>query len=696
MISKQVKNHRKYPFLFALVCLFFSITAQAQQADANKETARQLLEMAEEINRSTAVKTQTRDMFVQVVDFDPDNQRALYMAGKLYLETVQKERAVKYLKHLYELNPKYRFDIPFMIGEAYQYAMDFDNALLYYNKYKSYYESHVNYRGQDLVPMDLVNRKIFECENGKKFMVNPSHWTIVNLGSNINSDSYDFAPVFNEDETLLIFTSRRQQDNMNENVDKDNFYFEDVFYSRKVDGQWEPAKNIGAGINTRFHDSNLALSADGHTLFLYRDDNGGDIYLSNYDEETDSWSMPEPVNGRVNSSYSENSISISPDGKALFFSSDRPGGLGKLDIYVATKDDKGVWSRVRNLGEEINTPYDDDSPFIDYDGKTLYFSSKGRDGMGGFDIFKTVYDSAAGVWGEPQNLGYPINTPDNDIYFVSTADGKRGYYSSVREDGLGYTDIYMVRVPEEYEKEEQLLAKKALEEAENAKAPEVLVAGVEEENVVAVIAPVRVAIEVLDAADKANMQAKVVLRSTESGMKWMAERQEDGRYVMEVKPSEGDRFTLSVEASGYVFKNMKIKLPEATITEQNIERTVALQRIAKGQKGVLRNVYFNTSSAKLEESSYDELSKLERMLAENPSMTVEFSGHTDAVGSAKNNKKLSLRRAEAVVSFLEQKGIDPTRMTAKGYGEERPLATNDDEKEGRELNRRVEFEITKQ
>ncbi|WP_053404018.1 OmpA family protein [Persicobacter sp. CCB-QB2] len=686
-------NFKKYRFLLGVSLLLGFSSAFAQTVDPNKETARQLLEMAEEINKSTAVKTQARDIYVQVVDFDPENQRALFMAGKLYLETVNKERAVKYLKKLYELNPEYRFDIPFMIGEAYQYAMDFDNALLYYRKYKSKYESKVNYRGQDLVPMDWVDRKIYECENGKKFMVNPSHWTIVNLGENINSDSYDFAPVFNEDETLIIFTSRRQDGNLNENVDKDNFYFEDIYYSRKVNGQWEPAKNIGTNVNTRFHDSNLALSADGQTLFIYRDSNGGDIYYSTYNETEDDWSEPLPVEGRVNTSFSENSISISPDGNTLFFSSDRPGGMGELDIYMATKDDKGVWSKVKNLGETINTPYDDDSPFIDYDGKTLYFSSKGRDGMGGFDIFKTVYDSAASEWSEPVNLGYPINTPDNDIYFVSTADGKRGYYSSVREDGMGYTDIYMVKIPDEFDEQQQLLAGKDIEKAEDAAAPDVMLTSAETEEVVAVIQPVILEVKIVDQGSKAAMESRVNVREANTGMSWRGVRQENGAYRFELKPTETSNFTLSSEKDGYVFKNLKLKLPVANDEEQMVERTLAMSRIQTGQKSILRNVYFDFGSAKLKKESFSELNKLERMLSENPSIKVEISGHTDAVGSAGNNMKLSQKRAEAVMNYLEGKGVDATRITAVGYGEERPLASNDDEEEGRELNRRVEFEI---
>src|SRR5690606_24474694 len=200
-------------------------------------------------------------------------------------------------------------------------------------------------------------------------------------------------------------------------------------------------------INNAYHNSNLAISADVSTLFLFNDEGNGDIYFS--DLIDGKWSVPQPLPGIINSSFQEKSITISSDEKTLYFSSDRPGGYGGLDIYKATLDSKGDWSNVKNLGPIINTEFDDDGPFIDYDGVTFYFSSKGHKGMGGHDIFKSVFNPQSNEWSEPQNLGYPINTPDDDIYFVaSPKDDKRAYYSSVREDGMGYTDIYMITVPE--------------------------------------------------------------------------------------------------------------------------------------------------------------------------------------------------------------------------------------------------------
>ena len=324
--------------------------------------------------------------------------------------------------------------------------MDFDNALVYYKRYEQKTLGDKNYRGDDKVPLSEVQRRIFECENGREFMANPANYSIVNVGTSINSEWRDYAPVLNGDETIMIFTSRRKEGNLNENVDVDNIPFEDIFISKKVDGKWTRAENIGNIVNTTSHDSNLALSADGHQLYIYSPENEGDIYVS--EQKDGTWSVPQPLSDAINSSYMENSISISPDKQRLFFASNRPGGYGGIDIYVSEKDKKGNWGKSKNLGPMINTEYDEEGPFIDYDGKTLYFSSMGRKGMGGHDVFKAEYDSVDGKWNEPVNLGYPINTPDNDVYFVSTKDGKRGYYASVRTDGMGYQDIYMVSIPD--------------------------------------------------------------------------------------------------------------------------------------------------------------------------------------------------------------------------------------------------------
>jgi outer membrane protein OmpA-like peptidoglycan-associated protein/tetratricopeptide (TPR) repeat protein len=644
-------------------------------SQTDKEQAKLYMEQAELIMAETRAMDDARDLMVTAANLDPANIKANFEAGHYHIKTIGKDLAVKYFLRVYELDPNYRFDLEYWIGQSYQYGLEFDKAIDFYNRYKQRLAKRPNYLGNDRVSAAVVDRAIYECENGKEYVANPKSFSIVNIGREINSEWDDYAPVFNENEDQVIFTSRRRDGNMNQNVDVDNKPFEDIFIARKVNGRWTGAENIGSPINTPYHDSNLALSADGQTLFIYTDEGGGDIYYSDR-QPNGAWGTPVPLPGIINSSYEEKSITISSDEKTLYFSSNRPGGYGGLDIYRATKDLRGEWSNVKNMGPKINTEYDDDGPFIDYDGKTLYFSSKGRKGMGGFDIYKSVFDQATNEWSEPENLGYPINTPDNDIYFVSTKDGKRAYYSSVREDGLGYDDIFMITVPE-------LVAAK-----EPDKIPDVVV-----EEVVKQKFPLRYQVKVVDGATSQPLDAKVRLQGLRDNVVVPGSSREMGTMEFMIRVEEAKDYRLSVELEGYAFVNQNVRLDGVSEQERTVTRTVELRKLTVGVVSVLRNIYFDFDKATFKTESYTELNKLERMMAENPGLKVEIAGHTDAVGTAAYNKILSQRRAEAVKDFLTKKGIDARRITAVGYGKTKPLASNDDEEEGRELNRRVEFKV---
>ncbi|MEM9859122.1 MAG: OmpA family protein [Bacteroidota bacterium] len=385
-----------------------------------------------------------KELYIQAATFDTSNVKANWMAGKLYLETINKDQAVKYLLRVKNLKPSYRFDIDYQIGRAYHYGLDFDRAEGYYKKYQSKILKNSRYRGRDRIPPTTVKRRLLECDNGRDIITRPARYSIQALGENINSPWPDYAPVLNKKGDVMIFTSRRQEGNTSPNVDKDNFYFEDVFISTKINNQWSPAKNIGEPINTQYHDSNIALSADGNRLYLYKDEGRGDIYYS--DNDGSKWSEPKFLTNKINSSiYSENSATETSTSDVLFYTSNRPGGQGGIDIYMCIKDDKGNWYKSKSLGPVINTKFDEDSPFLAYDGKTLYFSSTGHKGYGGYDIFRSVYDSLKGEWSEPENLGYPVNTPDNEISFNASPDQRVGYYASVREGGIGFEDIFMVK-----------------------------------------------------------------------------------------------------------------------------------------------------------------------------------------------------------------------------------------------------------
>ncbi|UII30734.1 OmpA family protein [Fulvivirga ulvae] len=430
---------------FFTILLFYSISVPLFSQEDSVQQAQLYLQQANQIysQQKEAIEI-AKELYVQAANLDPANLEANWMAGSLYLETINKDEAVKYLLRIEALKPSYRFDLPYFIGRAYHYGLDFDKALEYYERYKRKLLGNRNYRGKDRVPLEKVNRSILECSNAKDIIGKPAQYSVIPLGENINSIWPDYAPVINKDETVMIFTSRRQEDNTTANVDKDNFYFEDVFISRKSGDSWGAAKNIGPPINTEYHDANIALSADGNRLYLYKDEQMGDIYYSDY--ENGQWSEPKFLTDKINSSiYSENAVSETSSSDVILYTSNRPGGEGGIDIYYCIKDEKGNWYKSKSLGAVINTKYDEDSPFLAHDGKTLYFSSSGHKGYGGYDIFRSVYDSASGEWSAPENLGYPINTPDDEIFFQMTADGRRGYFASVREGGIGFTDIFMIK-----------------------------------------------------------------------------------------------------------------------------------------------------------------------------------------------------------------------------------------------------------
>lgn len=329
----------------------------------------------------------------------------------------------------------------YYLGMLYHQLGEYDKAIEHYVKYKN--TISVN----DYLISD-VDQLIDNSFTARELIAEPLNVNIENLGDKVNSEYADYVPALNSEEEVLYFTSRRMN-----GVDtlKDLYgnYFEDIYMCRRDEhGEWTKAVRLSSPINTSSHDACVGLSPDGSQLLLYKtneDNVGGDIYYSNMENGT--WSYPRPFNDHINSDGWEPSATISSNKKVLYFSSNRSGGYGGRDIYVARMLPTGKWSHAQNMGPIINTQFDEDAPFIHANDSILYFSSKGHHNMGGFDIFKSEL-SSDGTWGIPQNIGYPINTVDDDIYFVMSADGNRGYYSSDHKGGFGEKDIYVIHFHE--------------------------------------------------------------------------------------------------------------------------------------------------------------------------------------------------------------------------------------------------------
>lgn len=327
----------------------------------------------------------------------------------------------------------------YYLGKVNHQLKFFDIAIDYLQKYKAIHED------KRLINNDEVNHMIEVCMNAKKETANPHRSIIKNMGDNINSIYPDYVPVITPDESVMYFTSRREGSSNNVKDAYGN-YHEDVYVSYNKDGVWSKPENVGPPINTETHDACVALSPDGQRMIIYRtapDLVTGDLYVTRMGPDG-KWGELQKYGNEINSQFIETSACFSSDTSEIYFSSNRPGGYGGKDIYRIKKLPNGKWAMPYNLGKEINTPYDDDDPYLHPDGVTLYFSSKGHSTMGEYDVFKSVLNIETNKFSPPESLGYPINSVNNDRFFVLSGDGKHGYYSSVKDDSKGSSDIYII------------------------------------------------------------------------------------------------------------------------------------------------------------------------------------------------------------------------------------------------------------
>lgn len=644
-------------------------------------------------------KRDALDVYVQASVLNPKNARAFYMAGKCYQETIEKGKSVKFLEKAYKLNPTIAPDILYLIGKGYQYDAKFEKAIENFNSYKTSPSVSTAENKAELIKK--ADKHIQECENGKIFYSQKATKELVNIGPVVNSEYAEYSPVVSADESMLIFTSRRQGTTGNRK-DVDNEFFEDIYVSKKTEtGTWGRPENIGTTINTEFHEACNGISNDGKELYIFRETHGGDIYKC-VQTADGNWSKPERME-HINTKHEEASITFSGDGKMMIFSSDRPGGIGRLDLYYCTKDAKGDWSTPQNIGTTLNTQYDEDSPFLDSNATTLFFSSAGFNTMGGYDIFKSTF--VDGKWTEPVNMGYPVNTTDDDIYYVESGDGVHGYYASVRNDGSGEKDIYMITNAKPKEDTIAKLVATKIDSVVTDSTVEIANAvadGIDKNTSSLVDTKTATTKEyqsitlkgrVFDAASGNPIEANVDIFD-ESGKKIkQVKTSPDGYYSVVLNEKKERHYKLVTQPSGFVKKSIISDLtPGYEATE--VVRDFSMSKYVTGKKYILRNIYFDFNQATIKPESGPELKVLKEMLEASPNMKIEIGGHTDYVGTAEYNKILSQKRAQAVVDYLIHKcGISPDRIRAVGYGKEHPLASNDDEDEGRELNRRTEFKV---
>ena len=410
---------------------------------------------------------QAADIWLELVNAQPENANLNYKLGTSYFNSYnQKSKALPYLQKASDLrkaqyggfntsgydpfDPKEvnaPLEVDYYLGRAYHLSGDLDKADLNYQKFLSECGESHELRNQAL-------RGKEQTANARVLMAAPKNYQISNLGPVVNNDHPDFSPVLSVDGNAMFYTSRRiRPDSSNSNVidEMAGLPFENVYVSYKDRaGNWQAPEVLNINTPTG-HMATVNVSADGQTLFIYRDDGGdGNLYESKLVGEL--WSDPVLIGSDVNTKSWETHCALTADGNTLYFVSDRKEGYGGRDLYRVVKLPNGEWSKAQNLGNVINTPYDDDGVFIHPNGRTLFFASKGHNSMGGFDIFMSEM-ADDGTWSKPENIGYPLNTVDDDVFFVTTADGRRGYFSSDQAGGFGEKDIYFVDLPEEMEAE---------------------------------------------------------------------------------------------------------------------------------------------------------------------------------------------------------------------------------------------------
>ncbi|MFT6500960.1 MAG: outer membrane protein OmpA-like peptidoglycan-associated protein [Crocinitomicaceae bacterium] len=621
--------------------------------------------------------------------FNPDNALLNYKLGECYLSSVYKSKAMAHLLKAHKLQPSINPKINFYLGQAYHLNLEFDQAITWYSKYQS-----TVMQNPDPYYRDNLQLRIQQCYNGKKIIEKPIRVFIDNLGEAVNSKYNEYGAVISADESVIIYTSRRAGSTGGKIDPMLNEHFEDLYISTKnEDGTWAPAENMGENVNTNDHDAVAAISADGQRIIIYKGKSGfGDLFECVL--EGSEWSKAEDLGKNINTKNThEPSACYSPDGNVIYFVSDKGGGIGDHDIYMSRRDEKGKWGPAQNLGATINTKYKEDGVYMHPDGKTLYFGSEGHTSMGGMDIFKSVLDVTNNTWSEPENLGYPVNTADQDAFFVISASGKHGYYmSSAQKDNKGLRDLYMITFlgPEKQmvlNNEDNLLASVAAPIKDVVIAPKVMVKEAQLTILKGVIS---------DYLTKDLLEAEIEIVDNEADkvIATFKSNSKTGRFLVSLPA--GKNYGIAVKKDEYLFHSENFDIPN-TSAFQEVEKNIELKKLSVGSKIVLRNIFFDLDKATLRPESTTELKRLVGLMTDVPTLKIELGGHTDSQGSDPHNQDLSERRAKAVVDYLTKAGISADRLKSAGYGETQLVngCTNGVKCSGaqHQENRRTEFKV---
>jgi len=633
-------------YFFFLLLLFSQLSSFAQydKTKVNKK-ALSLFDDAK-VQMGLMQTANAKKLLLKAVVLDPSFCDALILLGDIYKEDKEPNKAIELYKHAISIDQKYagrkyRTIATLEIKQAHTEAA-IANIKLFLEQPK------ITIQEKTLAQHELQQYNFMQIA-----LKNPVPFVFKSMGDSINSSSRDYSPSITADGETLLF-NRQLGEGANGN--------EDFYISKKINGVWSTAKNMGAPINTDNNEGAQCLSVDGNYIFYTICNNkkfqssGCDIYISK--RNGDNWSEPIPLDKTINTGEWESQPSFSADGNSLYFSAHRTHeGFGGTDLYLTTIDEQGKWTKPQNLGAAINTPWNEQSPFIHPDGTTLYFSSNGLPGMGGMDLFMVKKDKT-GKWGTPVNLGYPINTAEDETNLAVTADGKTAFYASAMGKGGNNLDLYTFQLNPEAQATPVLYMKGTVKDKLTGK-------------------PIAAVIQLIDL-----LTGKIIIETQSDAI--------NGSYLLCIPPEKN--YALNVSHPDYLFYSENFSLLDHPSNEP-YNKEVVLSKIAIGKSVVLNNIFFETNQFSLKQESTTELEKLIQFLRENPTLHIELGGHTDNSGSKEQNQSLSTNRAKAVYDYLVAHAIAANRLSFKGYADSQPI-TNNNTAEGKAQNRRTEFKIT--
>lgn len=631
-------------FLTAVSILLLSIPGSSQYTPSKvKKKAEALytkgLQQASEGDIQNGIRTLT-----EAVKIDPRFLEAYLSIGGMFGELKNYPSAIENFEKAKAIDNDYfrYYSLPYAINLAGMGA--FEKALAAVNDYLSLPDLPASSRRAGEYRKRCFT---FAVDYAKNNNLGNYQFEPQNMGDSVNSHFSEYFPTLTIDGRSLIFT--RRVDGVNED-----------FYSSSLtdDNRWTKSRSLLGNINTNRNEGAQNISQDGEWLIFtgcnFPEGYGScDLYISYL--TPGGWSAPENLGPVINTDAWESAPSLSPDKRDLYFSSNRPGGLGGSDIYIARRQPDGTWSEPRNAGPEINTAGDESAPFIHADNQTLYFNSNGHMGYGDNDLF-LVRKKSPEEWSKAENLGYPINTIENEGSLVIAADGRTAYYASDRRDSRGGLDLYTFELRENVRPAKTLWVKGKVFDKKTLKG-------------------------LPSAVELTDLNSRDVISKVQTD--------ETGAYLITLPV--GKDYAFNVNRKGYLFFSENFPLSREN-PDSTYHIDIPLQPLEADASIVLKNIFFDINEFTLKPESFAELDNVVRLLEENPSLKFSINGHTDNTGNAADNLNLSRNRANAVVNYLVGKGVQASRLSAEGFGSSQPVAGNQTE-EGRAKNRRTELKV---